>query len=56
MLHRQHEYNDADNSWRYINETWGPTYGQENSVGEVTPGLGRIVVLHHRASTSYQVP
>ena len=27
-----HEYNDADNSWRYVNQTWGTAYGQENSV------------------------
>ena len=33
-----HEYNDADNSWRYVNQTWGTAYGQENSVsGDTMP-------------------
>jgi hypothetical protein len=24
-----HEYNDADASWRFVNQTWGEAYGQE---------------------------
>ena len=35
VLQGNHEYNDADNSWRYVNETWGPVYGQENNAGNV---------------------
>ena len=30
-------------------------YEREGDAGGVEPGLGRIVALYHRASTSYQI-
>ena len=46
---------DGDGGWEALQDEDGDTYYYQPATGEVSLGLGRIVALHHRSSTSYQI-
>jgi hypothetical protein len=37
-----HEYNDADDSWRVVNQTWGEVYGQQSQQRGQENGVGNV--------------
>ena len=46
---------DGDGGWEALQDEDGDTYYYQPATGEVSLGLGRIVALYHRSSTSYQI-